>query len=178
MNIIQNNKLLVHILQKEDIPLLVKWLSNPKVLEFYEGRDKHFDYEKVHGKFLDRSDNVTRCIVEYDGNNVGYIQFYKIDHETKTKYGYKKNELIFGLDQFIGEVEFWNQRIGRSLIQTMTTYLMENHNAEYIVMDPQKSNIRAIKCYEKCHFNKVKELPQHELHEGEYRDCYLMEFKV
>ncbi|QHE53355.1 GNAT family N-acetyltransferase [Pontibacillus sp. HMF3514] len=178
MKILQNDELLVRNIHKDDITLLGKWLSNPKVLEFYEGRDKHFDYEKIDSKFLDRSDNVNRCIVEYEGNKVGYIQFYTLDHETKSEYGYKNNELIFGLDQFIGEVELWNQGIGRKLIQSVTTYLIENHEADIVVMDPQKSNMRAIKCYEKCHFIKVKELHQHELHEGEFRDCYLMEYKV
>ncbi|WP_027447043.1 GNAT family N-acetyltransferase [Pontibacillus marinus] len=178
MKILQNNKLLVRPIQEVDIPLLVKWLSNPNLLEFYEGRDKHFSYEKVYKKFLGRSDNVIRCIVEFEQNEVGYIQFYKLDNETKVNFGYKNNDLIFGLDQFIGEVECWNQGIGRRLIQSMTTYLIEHHNADVIVMDPQKRNFRAVKCYEKCHFSKVKELPQHEFHEGEYRDCYLMEFKV
>jgi aminoglycoside 6'-N-acetyltransferase len=42
-------------------------------------------------------------------------------------------------------------------------------------MDPQTRNTRAIKCYKKCGFKKIKILPKRELHEGEYQDCLLIE---
>lgn len=46
-----------------------------------------------------------------------------------------------------------------------------------VVMDPQTWNKRAIRCYEKCGIKKVKILPEHEFHEGRYRDCWLIEYK-
>jgi aminoglycoside 6'-N-acetyltransferase len=36
---------------------------------------------------------------------------------------------------------------------------------------------RAIRCYEKAGFTNIKLLPKHESHEGEYKDCWLMEFQ-
>ncbi len=42
-------------------------------------------------------------------------------------------------------------------------------------MDPQCRNARAIACYEKCGFKKIRILPRHEMHEGEMRDCQLVE---
>ncbi|MBM7583941.1 hypothetical protein JOC86_000478 [Bacillus pakistanensis] len=38
----QNGNLMIRKLEKKDKYLLVKWLSNPSVLEFYEGRDNPF----------------------------------------------------------------------------------------------------------------------------------------
>jgi len=35
-------------------------------------------------------------------------------------------------------------------------------------------NFRAIRCYEKCGFVKVKLLSGHDFHEGKYQDCWLM----
>ena len=58
----------------------------------------------------------------------------------------------------------------------MIRYLIEHKKADRIVMDPQTRNTRAIKCYEKCGFKKVKILPSRELHEGEYQDCWLIEY--
>jgi aminoglycoside 6'-N-acetyltransferase len=43
-------------------------------------------------------------------------------------------------------------------------------------MVPQAWNERALRCYEKCGFVKKIFLKQHEWHEGEYRDCWLIEF--
>ena len=47
--------------------------------------------------------------------------------------------------------------------------------ASKVILDPHIGNVRAIRCYEKCGFRKVKLLSLHELHEGEYRDSWLME---
>ncbi|MEK3953792.1 MULTISPECIES: GNAT family N-acetyltransferase [unclassified Psychrobacillus] len=170
-----NGDLKVRILEDEDNVLLAKWLSDPSVLEFYEGRDNPFDLDKVNEVFYATEDEEVKCIVEYDGNGIGYIQFYQLDDETKKEYGYLK-ENVYGTDQFIGEIEYWNKGIGTLLVTSMIRYLIEHKKADRIVMDPQTRNTRAIKCYEKCGFKKVKILPSRELHEGEYQDCWLIEY--
>ncbi|WP_313893624.1 GNAT family N-acetyltransferase [Psychrobacillus sp.] len=173
----QNGKLSVRPLEQQDSSLLVKWLSNPVVLEFYEGRDNAFDLEKVQESFYNDEPEVVRCIVEVGKIAIGYIQFYRIDAEERTLYGYtNEKETIYGMDQFIGEVEYWNKGIGTALVQSMVEFLFEQKQVERVVMDPQTWNERAIRCYEKCGFNKVNLLPKHELHEGEYRDCWLIEY--
>jgi len=58
----------------------------------------------------------------------------------------------------------------------MVKYVRENLGANQIIMDPQAWNTRAIRCYEKAGFRKLKWLPNHELHEGQWRDCWLMVF--
>jgi aminoglycoside 6'-N-acetyltransferase len=146
------------------------------VLQYYEGRDHPLDFEMVRESFF-RDDDETRCIVEFDSLAIGYIQFYELDNEEKTKYGYTDmKEKIYGTDQFIGEVHYWNLGIGKILVSSMVDYLIKVLDARKIVMDPQSWNARAIACYEKCGFIKVKLLPKHEWHEGELRDCWLMEF--
>nr|WP_147629053.1 GNAT family N-acetyltransferase [Oceanobacillus massiliensis] len=173
--IFQNGHLKVCKLENKDKFLLAKWLSDPRVLEFYEGRDNPFDLEKVEKVFYRPEDSKTKCIVEFYGNAIGYVQFYRLDDEAKKDYGYF-GENVFGTDQFIGEVEYWNKGIGTLLVSTMTNFLIEEKKAERVVMDPQTRNARAISCYEKCGFNKVKILPKNELHEGIYEDCWLIDY--
>ena len=175
MILFQNDSLKVRLLEEQDSLLLVKWLSNPTVLEFYEGRDNPFDLDKVKSVFYRSDDKDVKCIVEYENQAIGYIQFYPLEDETKKEYGYS-DENVYGTDQFIGEVEYWNKGIGTSLVRAMTKYLIEKENADRVVMDPQTRNTRAIKCYEKCGFRKVKILPKRELHEGKYQDCWLIEY--
>ncbi|MNN98743.1 Bifunctional AAC/APH [compost metagenome] len=81
---------------------------------------------------------------------------------------------MYGLDQFIGETDYWNQGIGSQLITEVVKHLVEKRGASKIVLDPQAWNTRAIRVYEKCGFTKKKYLEKHELHEGELRDCWLM----
>lgn len=175
MMLIQNDNLKVRMLEEKDSQRLVKWLSDSSVLEFYEGRDNPFNLEKVKSVFYCSEDNEVKCIVEYADTPIGYVQYYKLDDETKKEYGYI-HENVYGTDQFIGEVEYWNKGIGTLLVRAMTKFLIEHEKADRVVMDPQARNIRAINCYEKCGFNKVKMLPKRELHEGEYQDCLLMEY--
>lgn len=172
----QNGNLKIRKLEEEDKHILVKWLSDPAVLEFYEGRDNPFDLEKVKEIFYEPVGHTVKCIVEFKNEQIGYIQFYQLDDETRTLYGYMK-ENVYGLDQFIGEVKYWNRGIGTLLVTSMVKFLIEEQKANRVVMDPQTRNLRAVKCYENSGFKKIKLLPQRELHEGEYRDCWLMEYQ-
>ena len=175
--IIQNENLAIRPLEQKDSFLLAKWLSNPVVLEFYEGRDNAFNIDKVNEKFYNREEGTVRCIVEYDNAPIGYIQYYEIASDERELYGYANvHDVIYGMDQFIGEVDFWNKGIGTLLVKTLVDFLIERKQADRVVMDPQTWNERAIHCYEKCGFKKVKLLPGNELHEGEYRDCWLIEY--
>lgn len=171
----KNGKLAVRKLEEKDKLLLAKWLSDPAVLEFYEGRDNPFDEDKINDVFFASQDEEVKCLVELEGEGIGYIQFYELDEDHKIEYGYL-DETVYGIDQFIGEVEYWNKGYGTKLVSTMVEYLITHKKADIVVMDPQTRNERAIRCYEKCGFTKVKVLPDHELHEGEYQDCWLIEY--
>ncbi|UJL46069.1 GNAT family N-acetyltransferase [Virgibacillus sp. NKC19-16] len=173
----EKESLQVRQLLTKDNHLLAKWLSNPLVLEFYEGRDNPFDIEIVNKKFYNQKNNRLSCIVMYKEVEIGYIQYYQLDEKTRATYGYDESENIYGIDQFIGETEYWNRGIGTLLVKSMVDFLMQHKQVDRVVMDPQITNKRALKCYEKCGFTKVKILSKHEFHEGEYRDCWLMEFR-
>lgn len=179
MIIFQNNEICLRSLEPEDADLLVKWLSNPNVLEYYEGRDRPHDMKLVQKHFFEDRDGITQCIIQYKTRDIGYIQFYLIEDEEKVQYGFKDYlGKIYGMDQFIGEIEYWNQGIGTQLIKETVKYLVESKEANKIVMDPQAWNERALRAYEKNGFIKKKYLEKHEWHEGEFRDCWLIEYEV
>jgi aminoglycoside 6'-N-acetyltransferase len=147
-----------------------------KFCNTYVGRDNPQDLGLVRESYYTQ-DNEVRCIVEYNQLPIGYIQFYPVNDEDLLDFGYINQGLsVFGTDQFIGEAEYWNRGIGRQLVTSMTEYLVQNKQANRIIMDPQVWNIRAITCYERCGFKKIKLLEKHEMHEGEWRDCWLMEY--
>lgn len=176
----RSNPLTVRKLTKSDEMLLHKWLNNPEVLRYYAGRDRAHTLEMIREHFYPGVDHLFRSIVEYEERPIGYIQYYLLDGEGRRYYGLDENdeECAFGTDQFIGEPSFWNRGIGQHLMSSMLRYLVEQHQASRVVMDPQAWNERAIACYEKCDFRKIKLLPKHEWHEGEKRDCWLMEWRI
>ncbi|KOP65631.1 2-aminoglycoside phosphotransferase [Bacillus sp. FJAT-18019] len=169
----------VRELEEKDVLSMVSWLSNPDVLQYYEGRDNPHDAERVREQFY-VDDDETRCIIEYEGKPIGYIQFYLLDEEMLGEYGYGESDadgMTFATDQFIGEPDYWNKGIGTKLMTSMVEYLVVQRQADRIVMDPQAWNVRAIACYEKCGFRKVRLLEKHEQHEGEMRDCWIVEYR-
>lgn len=161
-----------------DYNLLAKWLSDPEVLEYYEGRNNSFDLDRVIKKFGPRirgEELVTPCIIEYEEQAIGYIQYYKIDSEEYNVCGkIEINEyaMPYGMDLFIGETDFWNKGIGTNMLKALIQYLFVKENADDI--DPQTWNKRAIKCYEKCGFKPITIIEKRELLDDEYRDNLIM----
>ena len=75
--------------------------------------------------------------------------------------------IVYAMDQFIGEPEYWNKGIGSSYLKLMADYLKKKEKgAEIILLDPHKSNPRATRAYEKVGFRIINSLPEYELFEG------------
>ncbi len=161
----------------EDYALMAKWRSDPEVLTYYGGRDKPLSLDGARAKYRPRvlgQENVTPCIVELDETPIGYMQFYTASDADKRRFGFPGEERICGIDLFIGETRFWNQGIGTRMVATMLDYLFLEQKADRVMIDPEMWNRRAVRCYEKAGFKKVRILPKHELHEGIWRDSWLM----
>ena len=106
---------------------------------------------------------------------MGYLQMYFLDKAQQSEYSYSGGEKkVSALDLFIGVPELWGKGIGGKVVKLAKEYLA-TLGAEVIIIDPHADNIRAIKCYEKAGFKKLKVLNEHELHNGKLVDCYLME---
>lgn len=159
----------------EDAPLLASWLSDPRVLEYYEGRDRPYDLGRVKTHFY-RDDEAAkrRCLVGYDGTAIGYIQYALLDAAELEEYGYAADAWIAGMDLFIGEPEYWGRGIGTALVAGMAGRLL-TEGPEAVTVDPHAENARALRCYAKAGFPRLRVLPRHELHEGTWHDCALIE---
>ncbi|RPJ46129.1 MAG: N-acetyltransferase [Chloroflexi bacterium] len=158
----------------EDYALLARWLTDPRVLEYYEGRDNPFPLEKVKEKYAPRvlaAESVIPCIMEYECKPAGYLQFYPAD---SAEYQFDGHGNVYALDLFIGEPDLWGRGLGTQFVRLLLCYLFEQKDADWVILDPHGNNARAIRAYEKCGFRKLKVLPQHELHEGKWVDCWLM----
>ena len=76
----------VRPLTPEHAPFLLKWMTEPRVLEFYEGRDAVFTPERILKDFYQEEWNARRCIVEYEEKPIGYLQIYRLDEELCREY--------------------------------------------------------------------------------------------
>lgn len=174
--LVQQGRLAIRALQKSDAPVMLRWLQDERVLEFYEGRDKHFDLHTVIEVFIEDQGGTTPCLVLLNEKPLGYVQFYPLDSEDKQALELPVEDVIYGLDQFIGEPDSWGLGLGTELVSLMRDYLITEKAAQRLVLGPQSRNSRAIACYEKCGFEKLRMLPAHEMHEGQLQDCWLMQY--
>jgi aminoglycoside 6'-N-acetyltransferase len=181
--LISDGELSIRLMRDElaDYEIMAKWLSDPRVLEFYEGRDHPMPLEQIQSEYapyIHGEEDVTPCLIVLQSAAIGYIQFYLVGEESRNSYGLAADEClasVYGIDQFLGEVSCWNRGLGRRSVSLLLRYLFQTKGARKVILDPHVTNLHAIRCYEKCGLRKVKILPAHELHEGVLRDSWLME---
>jgi len=160
-----------------DLRLLAVWLADPEVAAYYGGRDCVRDQVALEEEFLlppGISTGEQHCLVEWEGAPAGYLQFYPVEANELLEYGYPLEARLWGMDLFLGEPRRWNRGIGTAVVHATVAYLWERYHPEAVVIDPQVANARAVRCYEKAGFERVRHLPRHEWHEGAWRDCWLM----
>ena len=170
----------IRTMVEQDFPLLLKWLTDPRVLRFYGGRDTNYTPETLAAHYSEafESDGF-RTIIEYRQQPIGYGQVYRVCGEMFWEYHYPQTkDVVYAMDQFIGEPSHWNKGIGTHYVQMICAYLKAEKHASAVILDPHADNARAIRAYQKAGFCVIGALPQHELFEGKKADCLLMECRL
>jgi aminoglycoside 6'-N-acetyltransferase len=166
----------------DDVPRLAAWLRDPAVGGWWEGTAVVYDDAYVRAEVLhgEDEDHVAQAIVELDGQPIGFQQWYAMSGEPEAmiKYGLVPDDRAFGIDQFIGESRSHNRGVGTRQVRAVVDWLLgeAGPGARRVFTDPVVENERAIRCYEKAGFEKVRVLPAHEQIDGLPRDSWLMEW--
>ena len=130
-----------------DLPLIRRWLETPHVAEWWH--DPVEQFELVSGD-LGHPD-MAQFIVATDARPFAYLQCYNIG-AWHTGFG-PQPDGTRGLDQFIGEPDMLERGHGSAFIRAFAEELMAN-GAPRVVIDPNPSNARAIRAYEKAGFSR------------------------
>jgi RimJ/RimL family protein N-acetyltransferase len=129
-------------LRATDFPLLLSWLSNDHVKQWWNDGDDTL--EKVALHYGTEDPDVARFILiestELGESPLGYFQYYIVSKE------------IIGIDQFIGEADHINKGIGTAAIKLFLEMIVTRHKPQQVIIDPHPENKRAIRCYEKVGF--------------------------
>lgn len=172
---LRQDDLWIRPLTQADAPILLRWLQDPRNLHWWEGESAVFTEARIQEDFYTEEPFLRRCMIEAEGKVIGYVQVQRLDDELCAEYKYPHPELLcFGIDQFIGEPDFRSRGIGRRFLRLLLEHLERDEGAQAVILDPHADNLRAIRCYEACGFQKIKFLPAHELHDGKMVDCWLM----
>lgn len=163
----------------DDYALLLGWLTDPAVLEWYEGRDQDFDLARILAQYgpggeLEREGTVP-AIVEVDGTAAGYVQYYELT-PWAAEFGMEDGRGVWSLDLFL-DPSTHGSGLGRRVVRTVAEHLAGPVGAREVVILPHVDNPRAIRAYEAAGFVAVEVVPDHELHEGVVRDALRMHFR-
>lgn len=148
-------------LHENDLELIHHWFQEETIKESY-ARGRSFTLEDIKNKYLPRiagQENVPSFIAYHNNNPIGFIQYYCITEnslpEGVRSYNnplfkkYSPNELA-GIDCFIATAENRGKGLGCEIINNLITEFLLNFKA--IIVDPNKNNEAAIRCYEKAGF--------------------------
>lgn len=75
---IENNSIRIRDFTKSDLPLMFKWLTDDRVLEFYEGRDVRFTMDTLAETFLQDIPDGFRMIIEYKDQPAYFSTLIKV----------------------------------------------------------------------------------------------------
>ena len=140
---------------EEDYIKLYKWCKREFVYEWFEQRI--LSYDEIVNKYKNKLKNKIQelYIIRSNNKDIGLVQIYKYENDIDLDLNKYKN--IYEYDLFIGEEEYLNKGIGKKIINNINEIIYKKYKADSIILRPFKKNIRAIKCYEKCGFNKIYE---------------------
>jgi len=163
----------------EHVSLMARWLSDPRLLEYYGGRDDPQTDETIRTENIQKGGQENFIVMSGD-EAIGYLQFYLVHPKWMDVYGFESDEAasVFGMDVFVGDLETWGTGFGSRMVAGAAGYLVGDRGATRIFLDPYVSDTRAIRAYEKAGFKKVCIVPQKELHEGTWQDAWLMEYRA
>ena len=141
--------------KKNNYELMYKWCSQEIIYEWFEQRKLSFDEieNKYKNKLLDNYQHL--YFINYNDTKIGFVQIYKYDDKKSDKL--KKYNSIFEYDIFIGESEYLSKGIGTKIVNYIKNFIYDNYLCDCIILRPFDRNKRAIKCYEKCGFERVDE---------------------
>lgn len=152
-------------LRQEHLSFLHQWLNAPHVQSFWD-RGTEWTESLVQGKYGTYIEGykwigqekrpIHAFIIYLDDQPMGYIQYYCATHFPREGYEIEDPNLA-ALDIFIGEASLLGKGYGSySIKQFLNDYVRKDFGACFV--DPDISNVMAIRAYEKAGFRFWKQV--------------------
>jgi aminoglycoside 6'-N-acetyltransferase len=108
-------------------------------------------------------------LIAMNGRPIGVIQSYRVDsYPDYVQEVGKLAEPAFSLDVFIGEPELIGKGHGVGLLRSFVPLMFERYRVDYCVIGPSRSNVAAIRSYEKAGFRYLKDYREEDTTDPEH----------
>ncbi len=143
-----------------DLPLLHNWLQRQHVEEWWESPPPSLaDLEAEFRPSFEGSETHRAYLAFSDGHAIGFTQSYipvAFHHEGWWLDEHDPN--VRGIDQFLADGEMLGRGVGTAMVTAFVARLFADPVVTRIQTDPDPTNHRAIRCYEKSGFRRVREV--------------------
>ena len=135
---------------EQDVHHLYRWLSDEDVRTWYdEGEHSIANYRE---RFAPESHN-HKFIIEINGEPAGYIQAYRLSDEPEYARQLGVEHDGVSIDMMLGEAKFRGKGWGSVVLrEVLDRVVFSDMNADYACINPDPTNDRAVKAYEKAGF--------------------------
>ena len=147
----------LRLMTEHDFPMLHDWLNRAHVVEWWGGEWPTL--ETVREKYLPRvrgCDAVTPYVALLGDDPFGFAQSYVAKGSGAGWWEDETDPGVRGIDQAIGDQRILGRGLGTRLACALTARLFDDPTVTKIQADPATTNARAIRCYEKAGFERVK----------------------
>lgn len=153
---------------RDDLPLLHRWLNDPEVMQWWDGRDHPATFDRVEARFRrsiegsDRENQRYMIEVEREGEarTIGMVQYTRPNPRLRNTQ----------IDVLIGEPGFREAGFGSDALKAVLRHLFEDVKVHRVWHTLRANNERAQRSAEKLGFVKEGVLREHDQLEGKYVD--------
>jgi len=163
---IQGRKTWLRAVEREDIPLFLRWFNDPEVRQYLSVYMplSAAEEERWFERQLDRQDARVFAIETAEGVHIGNIGLHDLD--------WKNRNAQLGV--VIGEKAYWGLGYGTDAIKALLRFAFDEMNLHRVQLRVFEFNERAIRCYRRCGFREEGRLRQELYRGGAYHDVLLM----
>jgi AacA4 family aminoglycoside N(6')-acetyltransferase len=152
----------LRLMTEGDIPLLHAWLQRPHIVQWWGGEaERPKSLAETRAKYLPRvlaEEQVTPYIAMLEGRPIGYAQSYVALGSGDGWWEDITDPGVRGIDQSLGDEADLGRGLGTRLVRSLVELLFEDRRVTRIQTDPDPTNRRAIRCYEKAGFRALREI--------------------
>jgi RimJ/RimL family protein N-acetyltransferase len=154
-------------LSVSDLPMLLEWLACPHVVEWWGAppaslADLVAEYTPALAGIVQQW-----CYVAYLGEQqpttsptpLGFIQAYApVAFHDEGWWRDEHDPGVRGIDQFLADPDRLGRGLGTAMVRAFVAQLFADASVTRVQTDPDPTNLRAIRCYEKAGFRRAGEV--------------------
>jgi RimJ/RimL family protein N-acetyltransferase len=163
---IQGTKTRLRALEYDDLASFVRWVNDPETRRFVAMRYPLSMTEEDNwwqARLQKKNDHIFAIETE-DGTYIGNMGLHDLEPENR--------QAMLGI--VIGPKEYWGRGYGPDAIRALLGWAFGYLNLNRVYLRVYAYNERAIRCYEKCGFQREGVLRQARYSDGHYSDEWIM----